>query len=1193
VVGVWGDRLAEVWAAPGKAGAGLVVGAETVLTARHVLAGALKGGDVMARVVRPGAATAGWVQMVVLAEDQAWDVALLRPHHGSGGDDAPEWLKPSSPSPAFVRLGTSAEAGCEAAGFPQSEVMHAAVDNLAGVIRQTEQAYGTLAPAGQAKTPPNLGRQLPKRWIPLNVDGPTPGTHTDWGGMSGAGVLLPDGRVAGIVVGAEGSHQLRRLYVVPMADVLDHSSRIADALTSALGASVIAEARYALLYRNVLREQCLGPDGLPTRVGEAPLKAFGVKPAGIPGESEFLDYVPRNGDQKLQDSLLSAQAEGRILLIVGGSAGGKSRSAAEAARLLYRDYRLLCPRQTSLARLPELPVTDLGPSVVWLDDVERYDERTFRDTVDWLRHSGVVVVATIRRTELQARMPRADYRYALAEVLADKELVLEVAWPVIWTDRERARVSQHVSYPPLLAAVGDGTPPSVWVVAGPALENRMRDAQVDDERPTRYALLRSVLDWYRTGIAQPIPKIAATGLLHSYLSGRPEPADIEDALRWARESVLGTTRTTSQSLLTEIPDQDALTVNDYIQDADARADRNSVPDAVWEEALRLAATDDARFAIGQAADFQGNSSIASKAFLPLASKSPEPPVRRRPEPRSRPSVQPYRGLLPFSETDSEVFYGRERLTVELAARLAVQPTRAGPIIVTGASGAGKSSLLRAGLLPALARGIQIVGSGQWPRIVITPSRQPMVELATQLAALSGTDVTPILEELTKNPNGAHLTVQRAITASTPSHDGADKPRLVLIVDQFEQVFTLSPGKDGDFERQAFITALCATATNSAEPGNVPSALVVIVVRGDYFDRCAAYPELARALQENLFVVGPMTESDLRLAITGPAEAAGLSIDPALTGTILSDLLAADDGESAGVLPLLSQAMLTTWEHREGDRLTVHGYGKSGGVAHAVQTSADNVYDALSSAQQALARDLFRSMTVFGRDGRLTRRPVARAELYAAHVADRAQIDAVLEAFASRRLIVLNDDHTQIAHEVLLAAWPRLRGWLEDDQATWVQYGQLVEDASNWRDNANDPSYLYRGSQLAAARHASTQWAANPSRYPPLTATLRDFLQAGERAASRRSRTRRLVTVSLVILLCVSLVSAGFTAFSARNANRLRADAVSGELVTESQALIAADTGTAALLAAAAWQVSPTPSVSGSGETPGATVTGGT
>ena len=201
---------------------------------------------------------------------------------------------------------------------------------------------------------------------------------------------------------------------------------------------------------------------------------------------------------------------------------------------------------------------------------------------------------------------------------------------------------------------------------------------------------------------------------------------------------------------------------------------------------------------------------------------------------------------------------------------------------------------------------------------------------------------------------------------------------MLIVDQFEQVFTLNPDLGGEATRQAFITALCAAATNAVGPEQVPPALVVIAVRGDFWDRCAAIPELVGALQDGQFVVGPMTESELRVAITGPAETAGLRIDPALTDTILGDLRAAGADRSAGVLPLLSQAMALTWEQREDDRLTSHGYAQAGGVSHAVQTGADRAYDTLPAGQQAIAQEVMRSMTVASRDGGLARRPVTRA-----------------------------------------------------------------------------------------------------------------------------------------------------------------------------------------------------------------------
>jgi WD40 repeat protein len=545
---------------------------------------------------------------------------------------------------------------------------------------------------------------------------------------------------------------------------------------------------------------------------------------------------------------------------------------------------------------------------------------------------------------------------------------------------------------------------------------------------------------------------------------------------------------------------------------------------------------------------------------------------------------PYRGLLPFEETDAEVYHGRERLTAELAVKLAAQVTRSGLVVVTGASGAGKSSLLRAGLVPALARGKQVTGSGQWPRIVMTPTPDPLTELATRLAVLGGGDTAVVRDGLAQHPGQAHLAVRQAVLAEAARRDHgrvtADGGvRLVLIVDQFEQVFTLNSGPGGEAGRQAFITALCAAAASPAGPEQAPPALVVIAVRGDFWDRCAPYPELARALKDGPFVVGPMTESELRLAITGPADAAGLHIDPALADTILADLHAAGGDDTTGALPLLSQAMSLTWDKRDGNQLTSHGYGQVGGVSHAVQTSADGVYDNLPAGQQALAREILRAMTVASRDGRLTRRPVTRAALYTGHPdTEASQIDAVLETFAASRLIVFSEGTgqspgtAQIAHDALLSAWPRLRGWLDDDRATWILHSQLTDDAATWHDNHNDPSFLYRKNQLAASQQAAARWSADPARYPALTTTQRDFLRASQRAATRSSRQRRAAAAVLALLTLAASITSVVAYQQRTTANQQRNLAIYNQVVAEAAQLTPSDPSLAAQLNLTAYRM---------------------
>jgi hypothetical protein len=240
-------------------------------------------------------------------------------------------------------------------------------------------------------------------------------------------------------------------------------------------------------------------------------------------------------------------------------------------------------------------------------------------------------------------------------------------------------------------------------------------------------------------------------------------------------------------------------------------------------------------------------------------------IERRTRPRTRrdkggPDAKvrwegsPYRGLLPFSEADAEIFYGRERMTTDLAVKVAGQASHSGLIVVTGASGAGKSSLLRAGLLPALARGLQVQGSERWPCRVMRPTQEPLTELATQLAALGGGDAVAIADALARDPRQAHLAARQAVLTSTApfcrSPAAIDSAlRLVLIVDQFEQVFTLNAGTDRETDTKRFITALCAMTMNPAGGADQPPALVVIAVRGDFLDRCAAYAELAVAIRD--------------------------------------------------------------------------------------------------------------------------------------------------------------------------------------------------------------------------------------------------------------------------------------------------------------------------------------------------------
>jgi len=292
---------------------------------------------------------------------------------------------------------------------------------------------------------------------------------------------------------------------------------------------------------------------------------------------------------------------------------------------------------------------------------------------------------------------------------------------------------------------------------------------------------------------------------------------------------------------------------------------------------------------------------------------------------------------------------------------------------------------------------------------------------------------------------------------------------------------------------------------------------------------------------------------------------------------VADWLAAGAEPGRAALPLLSQALALTWEKREGDRLSREAYEHAGRVARAVEVNAEAVYARLPEDQQAMARDMLRRMTSAGHDGKPVRRPVTRVELRSGRPESQwAQASAVLDAFAGSRLLVLGVGTAEIAHDVLLEAWPRLRDWLEEDQASLVLYSQLTEDTTWWRQNGKDSSLLYRGVQLAAAREAARVWAADPGRYPALTAAEADFLRASGRRVTRGRWGRRTLAGALVLLLLAALAGAGLAVRSARNsASQQRTANLSGRLAAQSTALEAADPVTASLLAGAAWRIAPT------------------
>ncbi|HXZ72620.1 MAG TPA: WD40 repeat domain-containing protein, partial [Streptosporangiaceae bacterium] len=557
---------------------------------------------------------------------------------------------------------------------------------------------------------------------------------------------------------------------------------------------------------------------------------------------------------------------------------------------------------------------------------------------------------------------------------------------------------------------------------------------------------------------------------------------------------------------------------------------------------------------------------------------------------------PYLGLVPFEERDARFFYGRDELADRLVRWLAERPGGAGILLVAGESGSGKSSLLRAGLLPRVAAGALGPGSERWPRRVIRPAGSPLRELAMALAEMAGADPVSVYRSLAAAPGEAPMLAEQAARTATgrfadpggwggPAGTAAGAPpRLVLVVDQFEELFTAGEGASaGAVERTAFVTALHAVATIPAGPGRVPPALVVVAVRADYLGHLIADPRLKAALDAGPFTVGPMSEAELRLAVTGPAAEAGLVVEPAVVEAVITELRGeAGGGLGSGVLPLMSQAMAATWERREGNELTLRGYRRAGGVADAVNRGAQAAYDALTGPQKDAARSVFTQLTVITADGQFARRRCCRADLSTPGTPMAADIGAVIGVFAARRLLVLGHDSVEISHDALLQAWKQLRDWLADGQLGRALYSQVVTDADTWQSNGQDPAYLYRPGRLATIDAAAARWRDGPARYPPLPATSQAFLGAARHAARRATRRRRGVIASLLALTVIAVSAAGIAARDAASASRQAANAarqhaiaLSRQLAAESAAAEPTHPLTARRLAAAAWRIYPT------------------
>ncbi|HWM06094.1 MAG TPA: XRE family transcriptional regulator [Actinophytocola sp.] len=496
------------------------------------------------------------------------------------------------------------------------------------------------------------------------------------------------------------------------------------------------------------------------------------------------------------------------------------------------------------------------------------------------------------------------------------------------------------------------------------------------------------------------------------------------------------------------------------------------------------------------------------------------------------AAAPYVGLAAFQPSDADRFFGRDRLVDELVSRL----RECRFLGVFGPSGFGKSSVLRAGLVARL---------GSAPVVIMTPGAHPVEECAVRIGAYLGESAAVLAAEFAADPANLHLRIRQAV------QDGGD---LVIVVDQFEEVFTLC--RD-EVERTWLIDALVTAAR-----ADTSRTRVVLGVRADFFGHCARHPELVAALRDAQVLVGPLAEDELRDVIVKPAELAGLRVEAALLAR-----LGAVTARQPGVLPLLSHVLLETWRRRRGTTLTLSGYEAAGGLRHALTRTAEDTFAALEPARQDVAKQVFLRLCALGDGTEDAKRRVGRAEL-----ADLPGADEVLDQLVRARLVIVDSDDVELAHEALIRHWPRLRGWLDEDRDGLRTHRQLTEAAQAWEALRRDAGALYRGARLARAQ----QWAAADA--TALSPREKEFLRvsgSAQRAERRRARRYRRLVALLVVLLVLASVTTVSAVLAQRDATEQRNAALAQRVITQATVLSRSDPDVAAQLALSAFRLAPT------------------
>lgn len=550
-------------------------------------------------------------------------------------------------------------------------------------------------------------------------------------------------------------------------------------------------------------------------------------------------------------------------------------------------------------------------------------------------------------------------------------------------------------------------------------------------------------------------------------------------------------------------------------------------------------------------------------------------VRRAPGRRSSDERSPYPGLASFQAEDAPYFFGRGALIADITALLgAVRSGRvpARIIAVTGASGSGKSSVLRAAIVPRAA------AAGVVTR-VMTPGEDP----CSALDAALGTGLGPV-------------------TSAGDEAVSSPGPRpVLLVVDQAEEIFTACSAalRTAFLDRLARLTGSGTGSDDGARHG--VDVVAVLALRADFYAAAADEPVLLPALRSAQIVVGAMNSAELAEAIVAPATAVGLHVDDALVATLLEELAPRDRPGSAldrGALPLLAHALHATWAVSRRGRMTVADYVATGGIAGAVERTAEAVFTDLDAAAQVVARRVFLRLVFVDDEAMVTRRRASLDELgglgtpaivtagqsrIRAAAAAELTVSDVVERFVDARLLTLRTDTVEISHEALLGAWGRLHEWVDADRDALRAHRQLSDTARTWQRAERDDAYLLPGGRLGVMTELldSGRVELNDVESAFIAASRR---QVRERYAARRKERRRLrvalaaaavLAVAASGLAVVALHAESVAATRAAEAAQARDDAQSRELAIAADRLRDTDPALAAQLSLVAYRVAPT------------------